>query len=859
MADKLYFRISSALKNIIGQELITDDFIAVFELVKNTFDAHATEVRVIFEKDKLIIRDNGKGMTIDDIKNKWLHVAHSAKNELTEDDEETLEKLPKDYRDKIHNRSFYAGAKGIGRFSCDKLGKELVLLTKKAGSSLEKITVKWTDFEEDFNKQFIDIPISHEKLNGSKFHYENGTELIISKLSSNWSREKKLELKHSLEKLINPFSEINSKTNEDKNKDKLESSQLHSKKLQNFNIYIESEEDKPKDNTEKEARNKVNGVVKNKVFEKISKKTTTIETTFSEDGKFIYTELTDRGDLIYKIKEENTQNLLSDIKFTLFYLNRSAKDTFKKYMGINSVDFGSVFLFKNGFRVYPFGDEQEDLLGIDRRHQQGFRRYLGTRNIIGSIEIYGNNKDFKETSSRDGGLIKTESYEQMVQAFFDFCLKRLERYVVEVQWIIEEDKFKGDTSLLNNLKSKEAFVKIVSTLVDTKHLELIKVNSSLLDIVEEKTESAQPTFLKDLSKIVKATTKNKELNAKLSNIFDETGKKFKTLVKQRENAEAKAAKEKAEKEAAEKKAKEAQVQKEQAEKKAKDAEYAKKEAEQKAKDEQQKRKDAELKAREEKIKAQTEAENRKKAEEKANELEKQNKQKEGQILFLKSINTQELDNVISLHHQIGISSNTIDNYLYALNKKLQKGTAVTPNELSQLLEKVGFENKKILSISRFATKANFNLQSQEIKADLISFIQQYIENVYTDFLSNDIKINFLNKDNLSYIMTFKPIEITIILDNIINNSKKNGAKELTILISSNSPKNITINFSNNGKVLDKSIKNVNDIFEKGFTTTTGSGLGLYHVSQIVKEIHGKIEVIESKEGFNLGVTIENAN
>jgi len=67
MPSPLSFRISSALKNIIGRELITDDFIAVFELVKNSFDAHATMVTITFEEDRIIIKDNGKGMTYDDL------------------------------------------------------------------------------------------------------------------------------------------------------------------------------------------------------------------------------------------------------------------------------------------------------------------------------------------------------------------------------------------------------------------------------------------------------------------------------------------------------------------------------------------------------------------------------------------------------------------------------------------------------------------------------------------------------------------------------------------------------------------------------------------------------------------------
>ena len=73
--EKIKFRISSELKNIIGQDLITDDFVAIFELVKNSFDAGAKKVFVVFyfksNNPSIHIIDNGKGMSQEDIKKKW--------------------------------------------------------------------------------------------------------------------------------------------------------------------------------------------------------------------------------------------------------------------------------------------------------------------------------------------------------------------------------------------------------------------------------------------------------------------------------------------------------------------------------------------------------------------------------------------------------------------------------------------------------------------------------------------------------------------------------------------------------------------------------------------------------------------
>ena len=84
MSEKLNFRVSAALKKIIGRELINDRFIAVFELVKNAYDAGAKLVTIDFQnfkssEPKIIISDDGCGMSLNDIKTKWLFLAYSEK------------------------------------------------------------------------------------------------------------------------------------------------------------------------------------------------------------------------------------------------------------------------------------------------------------------------------------------------------------------------------------------------------------------------------------------------------------------------------------------------------------------------------------------------------------------------------------------------------------------------------------------------------------------------------------------------------------------------------------------------------------------------------------------------------------
>ncbi len=75
----LTFDIKTGMKNIIGRDLITDDFIAIYELVKNSYDAYASYVQITFDDDEIVIADNGKGMSKSDLVEKWFAVAYSAK------------------------------------------------------------------------------------------------------------------------------------------------------------------------------------------------------------------------------------------------------------------------------------------------------------------------------------------------------------------------------------------------------------------------------------------------------------------------------------------------------------------------------------------------------------------------------------------------------------------------------------------------------------------------------------------------------------------------------------------------------------------------------------------------------------
>ena len=88
------------------------------------------------------------------------------------------------------------------------------------------------------------------------------------------------------------------------------------------------------------------------------------------------------------------------IKTNFYYLNPYSKAFFTKQTGIQSVNYGSIFLFINGFRIPPYGEVGDDWLGLDQRKNQGTARYIGLREVVGSIEILDDNNDFRIISSR---------------------------------------------------------------------------------------------------------------------------------------------------------------------------------------------------------------------------------------------------------------------------------------------------------------------------------------------------------------------------------------------------------------------------------------------------------------------------
>ncbi len=817
----LSFDIKTGMKNIIGRDLITDDFIAIYELVKNSYDAYADSVKIIFNKDEIIIADNGKGMSKNDLEKKWFAVAYSAKKDKTEDKD-----LSRDsHLNNLKSRRFYAGAKGVGRFSCDRLGGTLELITSKVSiDETYKVDVDWGEFEKDAQQSFDSIQIPFESIENNNIFPKNkdhGTILKIQSLNSNWDILKLRELRRSLEKLINPFSKENSFTIEIEAKDFIEIDNNSGNNL------------------------KINGVIDNSILKVLDLKTTQIDLRLKDE--IIITKIIDRGTLIYHIEEPNKySSLIDDLEINLYFLNRSAKINFGKLMDIEPVNYGNVFLFKNGFRVQPYGNVGDDSWELDNRKQQGYNRFLGTRDLFGKVDLITENfNEFKEVSSRASGLVETSGKKVLFDLFKEKAFLRLERYVAGVLWgeafkrknyfldkeiaqqfrdELENDKDKDSyEDALNNLGSKIDFVNLIKTLSDDKNIRIIEYNKNLVNLVNEKLDIVQPKFISDLEKIAEKTNDKDLLDqVKL------TEESFNKILKDKEEAEKREEEERKKRIEAEKQAELERLKREEAEKKQKEEEEKRRKAELETLKKEKERAEAELAKIKAEQKAKEEEEKNKKLTDKLSIETKKNQ-------YLNATRKTLSDDAEQLVHSIDLYVGNASTYVNELlTSNLDKNTKDKLYSIKNNIDKA-------IKVSQIIIKSNFDYKHTKQRINLPVYIREYIE----DLNISRPNLNFTIDGIFDKYYLINPIEIDIILDNLVSNSIKAKANKIIIAFEKVNDK-MQINYYDDGLGMsEKLAHNSNSIFELGVRDSSerGSGIGMFDVKKRIDNLKGNIKFL----------------
>ncbi len=379
MSNYLQFEASTNLKNLLGKGLVTDQTAAIFELVKNSYDADAEEVYISFvdlntDSPRLIIHDTGIGMSLEDIEKKWMVIGTESK------------------KGKLYSPIFHRtlnGDKGIGRFAVDRLGVSLKLVSIKRDSGTKiSMEFNWNEFEEKYqNVSDVKIPYFVSEC----ARQETGLYLEIIGLRDEWNIKKLKELIKNLRQFKSPFAM------ED-----------------NFKIVIDAP-----------TLGYKNYVISSENLKGISSLWIDVECKKDNDNLVFMTICKDGIEY-----EEQVVNKFSigPMRTKVYFFNQGDKVRFKNRFSIRVRDFGNIKLYRDGFRIHPYGEENNDWLDIDRRKAQGFGRFFGSGDLIGYVQIYKSlNPGLIPLTNRQG-LIENDDFQNLRKFIFEYAIQTLERY-----------------------------------------------------------------------------------------------------------------------------------------------------------------------------------------------------------------------------------------------------------------------------------------------------------------------------------------------------------------------------------------------------------------------------------------------
>ena len=390
--DRTRFSVDASLINRLGRELVTRKEIAVAELIKNSYDADATEVSVTFLDTEnsggtLIIEDDGNGMSRNQLISGFMRLA-------------STEKIHEPYSPKF--KRLRAGKKGIGRFATQRLGRKLMISTKsqntRNGFELE---IDWNKFETDKELFLISQEVRENSTRES-----GGTTLKITNLEDAWLDEDIKRVFRYVADLLQPFKLMK-----------------HTKKSDKFEVKIYHEDDQQK--TEVAS---VEKLIYENAIAIINGDVNSIgrgEISYSSERYRVNVPKKEFG---FKDDQEKTLKFssLRNIKFVAYYfiqdeLPKNSKSLIWNFLREN----GGIRIYRNGFKVPHYGDSKNDWLSLDQR---AARRLIlvpfKNQNFIGFVEIVDVDGDiFEETSSREG-LLENTAYKEL-QSFVGNALEEL--------------------------------------------------------------------------------------------------------------------------------------------------------------------------------------------------------------------------------------------------------------------------------------------------------------------------------------------------------------------------------------------------------------------------------------------------
>lgn len=375
---------------LIGEELISDEPVAVVELVKNSYDADATKVEVRFEGDtpehptRIVVEDDGCGMKLRTVLGAWLEPATNSKR--------TSDVSP--------GGRLYLGAKGIGRFAAARLGKKLKLETKRKNDKRGvAVDLSWEDFDKQ--KYLSDVKVHYQVIPIPGLNH--GTRLMMEPVTKEWKYEDYDKLHTRLSRLISPFKDIKGFV---------------------INLSIPWHSD-------------LHGEVQ--APELVSQPRYRLEGRVDDGGYF-------SGKMDFEGRQLKTFDKLKlggkdgkplcggfEIELRVWDRDREGLEPLGEKLNLGIAEmrrtlnaFCGLTIYRDGFRVHPYGETGNDWARLDLRSRQNPGMNLANNQVIGSLKISRTkNPNLTDKSNREGMVLNPEH--DALEDWLKFVLAVLEK------------------------------------------------------------------------------------------------------------------------------------------------------------------------------------------------------------------------------------------------------------------------------------------------------------------------------------------------------------------------------------------------------------------------------------------------
>lgn len=466
--DTSILRPRARIIKTIGEELISNDIVAIIELVKNSYDANASIISISFEgqvievtegkKTKrvlikrgssIIISDDGTGMNLDTVKSAWMEPA-------------TINK--KNTKRSAGEKRRHTGEKGIGRFASAKLAISLEMITRTEADNEIVVEFNWEDFSDD-NKYLDEVKCSWE-VRAAEEIKNNGTTLKLTELNSDWDEEKLRELRIALSRLINPVSPIT---------DFLMDIQLPME-LNDISGWVTSPESLNKPDYYIKGSIDIEGKPNIKYF---SKKVGKEEVLNIKESDFA-------------LREPVRKPVIGAFTFEFRTWNRDVAETKSALKNIKRDldELGGISIYRDDFRVLPYGEKKNDWLRLDLRRVNNPTMRLSNNQIVGYVSVsLDDNPDLKDQSNREG-IVESQAFTDLKE-FIKNILNQVEQKRYEER-PRESDEESSQRGLFDNFSLAP-----VAQLVQTK----LPNDKEVIELVA-KTETAIQQGVKKIQEVL---------------------------------------------------------------------------------------------------------------------------------------------------------------------------------------------------------------------------------------------------------------------------------------------------------------------------------------------------------------------